>query len=168
MIVLAGAPLPGLVVGGLACAWAIDRLGPRRVILLALAQAVVIALAVPWARAPILLYACAAVAGVATAPALAASVVLVANRARTGAVAETFGLYLLGSRFAALMAWLLCVLLLRGHGGPYAATLALGGLILLGLLLVQGLIPGDEPADPPGAAATPGSEAAAMASGRSR
>ena len=137
-IVLAVATLPGLVVGALAGAWAIDRVGPRRAIAITLTLAAAIALALPWVRTPFLLYACAVAAGAVTAPAQVASLALVANLARRGAVAETFGFFVLGWQVAAVTAWVLGDLFFRSEGGRPVGGLLLAGILLmaLGLLLV--------------------------------
>ena len=115
--------------------------------MIALAQALVVALAVPFARTPLQLFVAAVVAGAALGAGHAASRALLTTCIPRGTEAEAFGFYAVCGKLASPTHSLLPALLLPRVGlGP--VSLATGLLVLLGFLLVSRL-PGGAAADEP-------------------
>jgi predicted MFS family arabinose efflux permease len=125
-------PVLGTLVGALAWARIIDRLGPRRVFAVTLVQGIAVALVLPWVVAiPQLWYACVIAVTAALGPAVAAGHVLVANHGPRTALAETFGYVVLAESIATGLASILGDALLRAKGSAATATSAVPVLCLL-------------------------------------
>ncbi len=133
---LALAPVVGMVAGALLWARAIDRVGPRRAFAVTLLHGLVVSLVVPWARTPTLRFLCAAAAGAALGPAVAAAYTLVVNRADRRALGETVGYYVMAAALASIVTWPLGEAMRRAGDHPPVALLIPAFCLLLALLLL--------------------------------
>ncbi|MGH7568474.1 MAG: MFS transporter [Gemmatimonadales bacterium] len=126
------------LVGALVLARPTDRWGPKRVITLSLAVWVGVAIAAALIRSQTVFYAVAVVAGTQLGTVQAASRALMASLIPHGKEAEMFGFYAVVGKSSAVLGPLIFGTVSRATGGNQrAAVLAVGGLFVLGLALLQ-------------------------------
>jgi UMF1 family MFS transporter len=125
------------LLGALAWAWPTDRLGPRRVVMITLAQWTAVVIAAYFVQTQAEFWMLAVVAGTGLGAVQAASRVFLASLAPAGMEAELFGFYSLCGKSAAVMGPLVFGGISHAAGGNQrAGILAVGMFFLVGLALL--------------------------------
>jgi UMF1 family MFS transporter len=122
------------LLGALAWARPIDRLGPRRVVMIILAQWIGVALAAYVVETPAQFYLLAVVAGSGLGAVQAASRALLAGLVPAGMAAQMFGFYALCGKSAAILGPLVFGTVSHAAGGDQRL-----GVLTIGLFFVVGL-----------------------------
>jgi len=143
-----GFPLPQLIglyvvvqvsalLGALAWSWPTDRLGPRLVVMITLAQWAAVTVAAFFVQTPGQFYVLAVAAGTGLGAVQAASRTLLVTLTPRGMEARMFGFYALCGKSAAIMGPLLFGTISHAAGGNQRlGILALGAFFVIGLGLL--------------------------------
>jgi UMF1 family MFS transporter len=125
------------LLGALAWAWPTDRLGPKRVVMVALAQWTAVVIAAYFVETQGQFWALAVVAGTGLGTVQAASRTFLSTLIPKGMEAELFGFYSLCGKSAAIMGPLVFGGISHAMGGNQrAGIVAVGSFFLVGLLLL--------------------------------
>jgi UMF1 family MFS transporter len=126
------------LLGALAWAWPTDRLGPKRVVMVALCQWAAIVVAAYFVETQAQFWVLAVVAGTGLGAVQAASRTFLASLCPEGMEAELFGFYSLCGKSAAIMGPLVFGGISHAAGGNQrAGILAIGSFFLIGFTLLS-------------------------------
>ena len=125
------------LLGALAWSWPTDRLGPRPVVMITLAQWAAVTVAAFFVQTPGQFYVLAVAAGTGLGAVQAASRTLLVTLTPRGMEARMFGFYALCGKSAAIMGPLLFGTISHAAGGNQRlGILALGAFFVIGLVLL--------------------------------
>ena len=126
------------LLGALAWAWPTDRIGPKRVVMITLAQWTIVVVAAWFVQTQAQFWALAVLAGTGLGAIQAASRAFLAGLIPVGMEAEMFGFYSLCGKSAAVLGPLVFGGISHAAGGDQrAGILAVGAFFIVGLVLLS-------------------------------